>query len=639
MKSSCNRAKRAHRFRLLLQDDIIIIQRASFSECLAIPRSAIASVKGPTSTKGDPVRPTLNIAVEDLKTFSPLHGRILGFDAIYGIIWLLRGPYLALVSDSKVISNNEIHKEIRQVMKLELLLIATYQNEAPLTPEQERDESRYLEMLTTNIDKLQLHFSFDSDLTHSLQRSSELKPFASSASHDDNYAAIAERADRRFCWNYIHCAAFFEKKLYKWITPLMQGFIEVTETIRVNRTAFKMIFISRRSCRRPGTRFTMRGIDENGNVANFVETEQICVFQDGRQTSFLQIRGSIPFHWSSPVNMKYAPPVYQRNRIEKDVEAFRKHAYELMQLYGRVILINLIDKKRHELQLGNALTKVIGTAANQDSHILATIRLVWFDFHQECRKMRYQNLVRLIQLVDDDFRNYGFFCRDADGSVTQTQSGVVRTNCMDNLDRTNVVQSLFGRRSLLIQLNEMEALQGDVLNTAFHDFESVFKRIWGNHADAISRLYAGTGALKTDFTRTGRRTKLGVIMDAYNSSLRYILNNFMDGYRQDVLDLLLGKYLVFRNAPSPFTSSQETAESVLKRVLSLTAVIFLYETTTSSAPLAALFEHLGKAIVWTALICSIYLFILMKKGHKHGERLVRLPRLRPRDGCTTHWKD
>ena len=170
MKSSCNRAKRAHRFRLLLQDDIIIIQRASFSECLAIPRSAIASVKGPTSTKGDPVRPTLNIAVEDLKTFSPLHGRILGFDAIYGIIWLLRGPFLALVSDSKVISNNEIHKEIRQVMKLELLLIATYQNEAPLTPEQERDESRYLEMLTTNIDKLQLHFSFDSDLTHSLQR-------------------------------------------------------------------------------------------------------------------------------------------------------------------------------------------------------------------------------------------------------------------------------------------------------------------------------------------------------------------------------------------------------------------------------------------------------------------------------------
>lgn len=199
-----------------------------------------------------------------------------------------------------------------------------------------------------------------------------------------------------------------ERKLYKWITPMMQGFIEVTESIRVNGTTFKMIFISRRSCRRPGTRFTMRGIDAEGNVANFVETEQICIFQDGRRTSFLQIRGSLPFHWSSPVNMKYVPPVYQRNKIEKDVEAFRKHAYELMQLYGRVILINLIDKRRHELQLGNTLTKVIGAAANQDSHILANIRLVWFDFHQECRKMRYQNLVRLIQLVDDDFRNYGY---------------------------------------------------------------------------------------------------------------------------------------------------------------------------------------------------------------------------------------
>ncbi|CCI47497.1 unnamed protein product [Albugo candida] len=619
MKSSCNRAKRAHRFRLLLQDDVIIIQRASFSECLAIPRAAISSVEGSSSTADEPIRSSLNIAVEDIKTFSPLHGRILGFDAIYGIFWLLRGPYLALVSESKVISNNEIHKEIRQVMKLELLLIAAYQNEAPLTPEKELDESRYLEMLTTNIDKLQLHFSFESDLTHSLQRISELMPPTSPVSQDDNYAAIAERADRRFCWNYVHCAPFFERKLYKWITPMMQGFIEVTESIRVN-----------------GTRFTMRGIDAEGNVANFVETEQICIFQDGRRTSFLQIRGSLPFHWSSPVNMKYVPPVYQRNKIEKDVEAFRKHAYELMQLYGRVILINLIDKRRHELQLGNTLTKVIGAAANQDSHILANIRLVWFDFHQECRKMRYQNLVRLIQLVDDDFRNYGFFCRDADGTVAQTQSGVVRTNCMDNLDRTNVVQSLFGRRSLLIQLNEMDALQGDVLNTVFYDFENVFKHVWGNHADAISRMYAGTGALKTDFTRTGRRTKLGVFMDVYNSFLRYILNNFMDGYRQDVLDLLLGKYVVSRHAPSPFTSSQETVESVLKKVLGLTGVMLGYEIMTSSA---ALFEHLGRAIMWTALICFIYLFILMKKGHTYGERLVRLPRFRPRDGCTTQWKD
>ena len=45
--------------------------------------------------------------------------------------------------------------------------------------------------------------------------------------------------------------------------------------------------------------------------------------------------------------------------------------------------------------------------------------------------------------------------------------------------------------------------------------------------DAISRLYAGTPALKRDFTRTGKRTKLGALDDGMNSLQRYYLNNFL----------------------------------------------------------------------------------------------------------------
>ncbi len=33
-----------------------------------------------------------------------------------------------------------------------------------------------------------------------------------------------------------------------------------------------------------------------------------------------------------------------------------------------------------------------------------------------------------------------FFQCDASGRILQQQRGVIRTNCMDNLDRTNVVQ-------------------------------------------------------------------------------------------------------------------------------------------------------------------------------------------------------
>lgn len=48
----------------------------------------------------------------------------------------------------------------------------------------------------------------------------------------------------------------------------------------------------------------------------------------------------------------------------------------------------------------------------------------------------------------------------------------------------------------------------------------------------MSTQYSGTGALKTDFTRTGKRTKLGALRDGLNSLTRYYKNNFTDGYRQ-----------------------------------------------------------------------------------------------------------
>ena len=64
------------------------------------------------------------------------------------------------------------------------------------------------------------------------------------------------------------------------------------------------------------------------------------------------------------------------------------------------------------------------------------------------------------------------------------------------------------------------------------EFEDIYKNIWADHADTISIQYSGTGALKTDFTRTGKRTKAGLMQDGKNSLIRYYKNNFSDGFRQ-----------------------------------------------------------------------------------------------------------
>lgn len=43
---------------------------------------------------------------------------------------------------------------------------------------------------------------------------------------------------------------------------------------------------------------------------------------------------------------------------------------------------------------------------------------------------------------------FGCFLLTRDGTLVSLQDGVFRTNCIDCLDRTNVVQSMLARRSL-----------------------------------------------------------------------------------------------------------------------------------------------------------------------------------------------
>lgn len=187
----------------------------------------------------------------------------------------------------------------------------------------------------------------------------------------------------------------------------------------------------------------------------------------------------------------------------------------------------------------------------------------------------------------------------------------------------------------------MTALKGNVLNSPFADFELTFKRVWGNNADAISFFYAGTGALKTDFTRTGKRTKKGALMDGYNSCVRYIMNNFMDGYRQDVVDLLLGRFTVSRSKPSPFLtqgeSGGESLESVAAKLLGLFMLLFLFETYRGG-PESHVVGRFARALFTSLAIVGGVFAVLVKKGNGLGPKLVRLPRFRPQDGCMTSWK-
>ena len=81
---------------------------------------------------------------------------------------------------------------------------------------------------------------------------------------------------------------------------------------------------------------------------------------------------------------------------------------------------------------------------------------------------------------------------------------MVRTNCMDCLDRTNVVQSLLASENMQDVLSAFGVLKEGQRIGQQDQFQVIFRNVWADHADLLSKQYAGTGALKTDLTRTGK---------------------------------------------------------------------------------------------------------------------------------------
>jgi hypothetical protein len=101
--------------------------------------------------------------------------------------------------------------------------------------------------------------------------------------------------------------------------PCIFGYVFISSPNFNRASKVDFILISRKDCRRPGRRFVTRGLDREGNAANFVETEHIFVqYNQPRMkvASLVQIRGSIPLIWSMKPNMKWSPPVKVDQNLE-----------------------------------------------------------------------------------------------------------------------------------------------------------------------------------------------------------------------------------------------------------------------------------------------------------------------------------
>lgn len=147
------------------------------------------------------------------------------------------------------------------------------------------DEDTYLNLLKTLLKTGPMYFSYSFDVTNSFQRQAQSDPSQ----------PLWKRADDRFFWN-----KFIQSDLIDlasgaasgsglrggqqigadpFILPVMFGMLRIAQT-RIKATPLTFTLITRRSRHRAGTRYLVRGIDEQGHVANFNETEQIVILND-----------------------------------------------------------------------------------------------------------------------------------------------------------------------------------------------------------------------------------------------------------------------------------------------------------------------------------------------------------------------
>nr|CAD7392934.1 unnamed protein product [Timema cristinae] len=301
--------------------------------------------------------------------------------------------------------------------------------------------------------------------------------------------------DNRFFWNrmlHIHFLRFGIECSH-WLLKALCGSVEI-RTVYVGHRQARALIISRLSCERAGTRFNVRGCNDDGHVANFVETEQ-AIFLDSEITSFIQTRGSVPLFWEQPGVQVGSHKVKMSRGFEASTSAFDRHFAMLKERYGHQVVVNLLGSSLIGSKEGEAVLSQLFQAHHKSSPHANDVAHIIFDYHQECRGGNTKNLAKLKSKLDKYLDSFSVFFAKEDTTL--------------------------GKQLAFLQLMEKPQIVSR--------FEEVFRQMWINNGNEVSKIYAGTGAIQGG----------SKLMDGARSAARTIQNNLLDNSKQEAIDVFL----------------------------------------------------------------------------------------------------
>ena len=329
---------------------------------------------------------------------------------------------------------------------------------------------------------------------------------------------------------------------YCFIMPIICGYIG-TFSYELDGNQLDFILISRRSQNHCGTRYNTRGINDDGHVANYCESEQIVIYNNNL-LSFSQLRGSVPVFFQQ-IGLRAATDITRNRNLT--IEAFSKHLSEMRADYPLIYFINLLNqKKKGEAPIIANFEKQIKFRKGNK-----TFRYYYFDMQNQCPRDNYSKIDYLIQNIEPAANVFQFYSEDlSTHEVLKHQKGTTRTNCLDCLDRTNVVMTRISWLVLQKMLSYLNLNIQNIFNIeekfftlTNNKFKESFKDIWAENGDQISIQYAGTASTITTVTKTGGHNLMGMIQHGIATVSRIYQGSFEDYFKQECIDTFLQKNL------------------------------------------------------------------------------------------------
>lgn len=519
---------------------------------------------------------------------------------IVGFIRFLEGYYIILVTKRRKVAVIGFHT----IYKIECtsMIYIPHDSVRIIHP----DEPRYLKMFQSIDLSSNFYFSYSYDITHTLQHNlscpkriipnivdenehplsqidenvlkTSLFPKERQVNGETQIFGIRSKPHRKFVWNS-YLLSKVEKELHSdWLLYVTQGFIDQTNVIVFGRSIY-ITLIARRSCRYAGTRFLKRGANFQGDVANEVETEQmvhdsgVSSLSESHFTSFVQMRGSIPGHWRQEMGKMVAKPAITIDLYDPYSQTAGAHFNELLKRYGAPIIILNLVKRRERKKQEKLLSDELNSAVKYLNQFLPPEFQIIYKTFDMARKNKVNANVMgcLAGIAKSAVMKTGIFhnqkqynSQNINTIVGQSrnecdkfslQTGIIRTNCVDCLDRTNTAQFAIGRCVLGYQLCALGIL--DCPNLEFDtDCVRMLESLYEDHGDTLALQYGGSQLVhrvKT-YRKTAPWTSQG--NDIMQTLSRYYSNTFSDAEKQNTINLFLGLFVPDENKPQiwEFTS-------------------------------------------------------------------------------------